>query len=142
MDEIYQASTLNSLFAPCRQCGSCCKQHRKITLDFDEVDFIKRMGGHVGIDISLNDIRIKGMDKAREDTMRRGKVFMVHPDDKGCIFLEKRNDKHFCKIYHYRPQACKGYRCNLADDSMLNMIGGDAHLLLGQNAYGLPLEQK
>lgn len=142
MDNSFQESTLNTLFSNCRQCGSCCKKYRKITLSLDEIDFIKRMGGHVGTNISMKEIREKGLEEARREAAENGKVYMIHPDDKGCIFLERRNDSYFCKIYHYRPQACRGYRCNLADDSMLTMISGDAHLLLGQNSFGLPLEKE
>lgn len=142
MNTIFQESTLNTIFTPCRQCGSCCKNFRKITLNADEVDFITRMGGHVGSNISLKEIREKGLEKAKKDAAENGKIFMIHPDDKGCIFLQRKNDRFYCKIYHYRPQACRGYRCNLADNSMLSMISGDAHLLLGQNSYGLPLEPK
>lgn len=140
MEEKLRISTLNTLFSPCRQCGSCCKQYRKITLAPDEIDFIKRMGGHVGVDVSLANIREKGFDRAKEEAVEKGKVFMIHPDDKGCVFLERRNEKHYCKIYHYRPKSCRGYRCNLADNSMLTLLGEDAHLLLGQNSFGLPLE--
>ncbi len=92
------------------------------------------MGGHVGIDISLKEIREKGLDKARKDAAVSGRVFMIHPDNRGCIFLERRNEKHYCKIYHYRPQACTGYRCNLADNSMLSMISDDALLLLNHDS--------
>jgi Fe-S-cluster containining protein len=136
-----QESTLNSIFTPCRQCGNCCRQFRKITLQEDEVEFITKMGGYVGIDISLKEIREKGLEQAREDAAKRGKVFMIHPDDKGCVFLMKKNDKLYCKIYHYRPRSCRGFRCNLADDSLLNLLGNGAHLLLGQNSFGLPLEE-
>ena len=142
MNSSFQQSTLNTLFSNCRQCGSCCKKYRKVTLKADEVDFIKRMGGHVGINISMKEIREKGLKNARRDAAAEGNVYMIHPDDKGCLFLERRNDLSYCKIYHYRPQACRGYRCNLADNSMLDMISGDAHLLLGQNSFGLPLERE
>ncbi|MEE4240546.1 MAG: YkgJ family cysteine cluster protein [Desulfopila sp.] len=138
----FESSALNTLFTPCRQCGNCCKQYRKITLQEDEVAFIKKMGGEVGIDISLKEIREKGIEKAREDAGRDGKVFMIHPDNKGCVFLQRKNDLYYCKIYHYRPRACQGFRCNLADNSMMSLISGDAYLLLGQNSYGLPLEAK
>ena len=111
MSNTFQESTLNTIFTPCRQCGSCCRKYRKITLNADEVDFIKRMGGHVGINISIKEIREKGLEQARRDAADNGKVFMIHPDDKGCIFLQRKNDKHYCKIYHYRPKACRGYRC-------------------------------
>lgn len=137
-----EETSLKTIFTPCRQCGNCCKQYRKITLQGEEAAFIKKMGGHVGVDISLKDIREMGIDMAREKAEQRGKLFMIHPDDKGCIFLERRNDNYFCKIYHYRPQACQGFRCNMADESMMALTGQDAILLLGQNTFGMPLENK
>ncbi len=133
---------LNTIFSPCRQCGTCCKQYRKITLEQSEVDFITKMGGYVGVDLSLKDIREMGIDNARKGAHKRGKIFMIHPDDKGCVFLQKRNDKWFCKIYHYRPNACQGFRCNMADTSIMALTSNDAILLLGQDPYGLPLTKK
>jgi uncharacterized protein len=133
------ASTLNTILEECRQCGTCCKKYRKILLQPDETSFISQMGGHVGIDVSLDAIREKGIDAATEEAKKRGRVFMIHPDDKGCIFLEKRNDKYVCKIYHYRPRTCRGFRCNLADNSFLSLFGDGAIHLLGQTAFGLPL---
>lgn len=130
---------LNTIFHECNQCGTCCKQYRKITLHEDEVAQIKKLGGHVGYDISLTEIREKGLQQARQDAIERGKIFMVHPDDRGCTFLEKRNGKYYCKIYHYRPRTCRGFKCNLADDSFLSLFGQDSVHLLGQTNYGLPL---
>ena len=72
-----------------------------------------------------------------------GKVFMIHPDDKGCVFLQLVNDKYRCTIYHYRPKTCRGFRCNLADESFLQLFGGaDAIHLLGTDSFGLPLKTK
>lgn len=137
----FDASALPTIFQACRQCGTCCKNYRKIVLQADEVDFIKKMGGHVGTTLSMQDIREKGLAQASLDAKSLGKVYMIHPDDKGCIFLEHRNDKYFCKIYHYRPKTCQGFRCNLADESFLQLFGGnDAIHLLGQDSYGLPLK--
>lgn len=133
------AKTLNSIFDECRQCGTCCKKYRKIPLHSDEVDFIRQMGGHVGVDVSLADIREKGMDAAYEEAKTGDKVFMIHPDDKGCVFLEKHNEKYICRIYHYRPRTCRGFRCNLADNSFLSLFNNDAIHLLGQTSFGLPL---
>ena len=135
-------STLNTIFDDCRQCGTCCKKYRKITLQPDEVAFIKQMGGHVGVDVSLKAIREQGVDAATREAKERGRVFMIHPDDKGCVFLEKRNKKFTCKIYHYRPQTCRGFRCNLADNSFLSLFGDGAIHLLGQTSFGLPLNDK
>lgn len=64
---------------------------------------------------------------------------MIHPDDKGCIFLEKSNDKYCCKIYHYRPEACRGFRCNMADESVNNLFMQDSIYLLGQDRFGREL---
>jgi len=135
-------STLNTIFDDCRQCGTCCKKYRKIPLQPDEVAFIKQMGGHVGVDVSLKAIREQGIDAATREAKERGRVFMIHPDDKGCVFLEKRNEKFTCKIYHYRPQTCRGFRCNLADNSFLSLFGDGAIHLLGQTSFGLPLTDK
>ena len=131
---------LNSIFNDCRQCGTCCKQYRKILLLGSEVEFIRKMGGHVGVDVSLNDLRERSMEELVEAARAKGKVYMIHPDDRGCVFLEKRNQKYFCKIYPHRPKTCKGFRCNLADSSMLDLFAGDAIHLLGQNRFGLPLK--
>ncbi len=100
------------------------------------------MGGHVGVDVSLKAIREQGIDAATREAKERGRVFMIHPDDKGCVFLEKRNEKFTCKIYHYRPQTCRGFRCNLADNSFLSLFGDGAIHLLGQTSFGLPLTDK
>jgi uncharacterized protein len=136
------ASTLNTLFAECRQCGTCCKKYRKILLRPDEVAFIKKMGGHVGVDVSLDAIRKKGIDVATREAKDNGNIFMIHPDEKGCLFLEKRNEKSYCKIYHYRPQTCRGFRCNLADNSFFTLFGDSAIHLLGQTTFGLPLSDR
>ncbi len=134
-------TSLNTIFDDCRQCGTCCKKYRKILLQPDEVDFIRKMGGHVGVDLELRIIREKGIEQATLDARKNGKVFMIHPDDKGCIFLEKRNDKYFCKLYNYRPKTCRVFKCNFADYTSLSLISGDAIHLLGQNSYGLPLNK-
>ncbi|BBO81978.1 hypothetical protein DSCO28_25440 [Desulfosarcina ovata subsp. sediminis] len=134
------ASALKTLFQDCRQCGSCCKNYRKIVLQPDEVDFIRKMGGHVGVDASLSELRQRSLQELIETAKAEGKVYMIHPDDKGCIFLEKRNDKYYCRIYHHRPRTCRGFRCNMADSTFLDIFGRDATALLGIDAYGLPLK--
>ncbi|MFH0783200.1 MAG: YkgJ family cysteine cluster protein [Pseudomonadota bacterium] len=132
---------LKTIFHECRQCGTCCKGYRKIVVQADEAEFLTKMGGHVGVNVSMKDIRESGLEAAIEKAKRGDKLYMIHPDDKGCIFLEQRNGKYFCKIYHYRPRTCRGFRCNLADDSFLHLFGGDSAMhLLGQDTYGLPLK--
>lgn len=133
-------SVLRTIFCECRQCGTCCKSYRKIPLQPDEIEFIRKMGGHVGIDITLAQLREKSMRQLEDEAAGRGKVFMVHPDDKGCVFLQKVNGKYRCRIYHYRPRTCRGFRCTLADSSFHDLFGGDSIHLLGQDRYGLPLK--
>jgi uncharacterized protein len=142
MPNAIDANTLNSIFHECNQCGTCCKQYRKITLHQDEGEFITKMGGHVGVDVCLNDIRRKGLEQATAEAKSSGKVFMIHPDNRGCIFLQKRNGKYFCKIYNYRPRSCRGFKCNLVDGSFLSLFNNDSIHLLGQNSYGLPLQDR
>lgn len=134
------SATLNTIFADCRQCGTCCRRYPKIRLEPDEVPFIRRMGGYVGIGLSLNALRNRSLKELTSEAEKRGEIHMIHPDDKGCIFLERRNGKHVCRIYHYRPRTCRGFRCNLADDSFMDMIGEDAIWLLNRNHFGLRLE--
>lgn len=136
------SASLRTIFAECRQCGTCCKSYRKITLQPEEVDFIRKMGGHVGVDVSLAQLRDKTMDELLADASETGKIFMIHPDDKGCVFLQKINGKYACKIYHHRPRTCRGFRCNLADSSFLDLFGTNSIHLLGQDRFGLPLKKK
>jgi Fe-S-cluster containining protein len=132
---------LRTIFDDCRQCGTCCRKYRKIVLQPDEVEFITRMGGHVGVSVSMAAIREKGLTAAAASAKQGGKVYMIHPDDKGCVFLQHRDGKYYCKIYHYRPKTCRGFRCNLADDSFLQLFGGESAMhLLGTDSYGLPLK--
>ncbi len=121
---------LKTLFYKCRQCGVCCKKNRNIPLQPNEVDFIKRMGGHVGIDVRISELQTKNIDDLLQVAKRQGKVLMIHPDDKGCVFLQKRGNKYRCRIYRSRPQICRGFKCNLADDSFLSFFGQDALCLL------------
>ncbi|OQX18838.1 MAG: hypothetical protein BWK76_06455 [Desulfobulbaceae bacterium A2] len=137
---MYQAEML-TLFEECRQCGSCCKAYRKVLLQPDEIDFIRKMGGHVGVDVRLDALRVRGLAEVEREAAAAGKVFMVHPDDRGCVFLQRRNDKYVCRIYHHRPRSCRGFRCTLADSSFHDIFAADAIHLLGMNRFGLPLEK-
>jgi Fe-S-cluster containining protein len=134
--------TLKTILHECRQCGTCCIQYKKVVLQGSEVEFIKKMGGHVGVDATLRQLRDKPLSQLVEESKTLGKIYMIHPDAKGCIFLERRNGLYFCKIYHHRPLACRGFRCNLADSSFLDLFGGDATCLLGLDSFGQKLDKK
>jgi len=133
-------ANLKTIFQECRQCGTCCKKYKKVLLQGDEVEFIKKMGGHVGVDATLRQLREKPLEQLIEENKKQGKVYMIHPDDKGCIFLQCRNGLYYCRIYHYRPLSCRGFRCNMADNSFLDLFGSDATCLLGLNSFGQKLE--
>ncbi|MDO8948808.1 MAG: YkgJ family cysteine cluster protein [Desulfocapsaceae bacterium] len=135
-------TTLKTIFQECRQCGTCCKRYKKVLLQGDEVKFIKKMGGHVGIDATLRQLREKPLSQLVEENKENGKVYMIHPDDKGCVFLQCRNGLYYCKIYHYRPLSCQRFRCNLADSSFLDLFGSDATVLLGLNSFGLAFKKR
>lgn len=134
---------LKTIFQECRQCGTCCKKYKKVLLQGDEPAFIKKMGGHVGVDATLKELREKPLETLIEEKKEIGKVYMIHPDDKGCFFLECHDGLYRCKIYHYRPLSCQGFRCNMADDSFLSLFADDDAIhLLGQDRFGLPLHSE
>ncbi len=133
-------SALRTLLHECRQCGACCRNYRKILLQPDEVDFIRKMGGHVGVDASLSQLRRQSLSELIEAARQSGKIFMIHPDDKGCVFLQRRDGKFICKIYHHRPRTCRGFRCNMADSTFLDIFGRNATSLLGLDRWGRPIK--
>jgi uncharacterized protein len=135
-------TALKTILQECRQCGTCCKKYTKVLLQGNEVEFIEKMGGHVGVDATLRQLREKPLEQLIEENKEQGKVYMVHPDDKGCVFLQCRNELFYCKIYHYRPLSCRGFRCNLADNSFFDLFGSDAISLLGLNSFGLELDKQ
>ena len=137
-----EQGTLNTIFHECRQCGTCCRKYRKIALREEEVPFIEKMGGHVGVDLNMKAIFEKGLEEASREARASGKMYMIHPDDKGCVFLMRLNGQYRCKIYNYRPKTCRGFRCNMADDSFLSLFGSDATSLLGQDSFGQPVDRK
>lgn len=133
---------LKTILQDCRQCGTCCKQYTKVVLQDSEVAFIKKMGGHVGVNTTLRQLREKPLTELLEDNRTLGKIYMIHPDDKGCLFLERRNGLYFCKIYNYRPLSCRGFRCNMADNSFFDLFGNDATCLLGLDSFGMALAKE
>jgi len=131
---------LNTLLQDCRQCGTCCKTYRKVLLEVDEVDRLRALGAEIGIMVCLNDLRQKSMEKLVDEAKGKGDIYMIHPDGQGCKFLQKVDGKYRCKIYHYRPRACQGFRCSLADESMQQLLLNDANYLLGEDRFGVKLE--
>ncbi len=137
----FDHNALNTIFHECRRCGTCCKSYRRIRLQPDEVDFIRKMGGHVGIELRLSELRGRSLDEAIAAARKGdGEIYMIHPDNRGCVFLEKRGEKYGCRIYHHRPRTCRAFRCNLADHSLLQLVGNDAITLLGLDRLGRPQE--
>ena len=131
-----EKNKLDTIFQECRQCGTCCKTYKKVLLKPDEVERMKKLGANVGIMIKLNDLRNKTIEELAKEEQNKDKIYMIHPDGKGCMFLEKRNDKYYCKIYHYRPESCKGFKCNMADESVNGLFMQDSIYLLGVDRFG------
>jgi len=127
---------LDTILQECRQCGTCCKKYKKILLEEDEVERLKKLGANVGYMVRLDDLRKKNINELAEEQKEKHKIYMIHPDDKGCMFLQKRNDKYYCKIYHYRPRSCRGFKCNMADESMNALFMNESIYLLGQDRFG------
>jgi Fe-S-cluster containining protein len=127
---------LDTILQECRQCGTCCKTYKKVLLEEDEIETLKKLGANVGYMVNLNDLRTSNINDLAAKEKEKHKMYMIHPDNKGCIFLQKRNDKYYCKIYHYRPRACRGFKCNMADESVNTLFMQDSIYLLGQDRFG------
>jgi len=134
--EKIESLNLNTIFQECRKCGTCCKSFRKILLKPNEVERMKKLGANVGIMVSLNDLRKNNINELIEKEKEKQQAFMIHPDENGCIFLQKKNDKYSCKIYHYRPEVCHSFKCNMADNSMKDLFLRDSIYLLGMDRFG------
>lgn len=134
------AQDLDTLLEDCRQCGTCCKTYRKVLLEPDEIDRLRALGAEIGVMVGLNELRGRSMDELVEEARGKKDVYMVHPDGNGCIFLHKVNGLYRCKIYHFRPRACRGFHCSMADQSMEQLfLGGDMTFLLGEDRFGRKL---
>ena len=77
----------------CNRCADCCK-YCTVKLDEQDINKIKKSGYDeeffMGYDAYINSPVMK-------------------VNDKGCVFLIKKGDKYFCKIYQIRPKVCKQY---------------------------------
>jgi Fe-S-cluster containining protein len=134
------AAELRTIFAECRQCGSCCKRYSRVLLAPDEVAFIKKMGGHVGTVRSIPELIAERRGR-RSEPATPEPIYMLHPDERGCVFLRRIGEgRHRCAIYNYRPHVCRRFKCNLADSSMMQVLG-DPICLLGLDSCGRKLEK-
>lgn len=77
-----------------------------------------------------------------KDNRTLGKSYMIHPDDQDCLFMERRNGLDPCQIYNYRPLSCRGFRCNMADNTFLDLFSNDATCFLGLYSSGLALAKE
>lgn len=72
-----------------KRCGYCCTLRVKLSwLDILRIMLAKERG-----------FAVKGTDGKRYIKMIGSK----------CYFLTKKNGKPFCRIYNYRPRACRIY---------------------------------
>ena len=80
----------------CNNCGACCL---KFTVKLSDTDVrrIEKLGFKKNYFAETDDF-----DK------KFGNYALKRVDDK-CIFLEKKKNKYFCRIYEKRPSICKDY---------------------------------
>ncbi len=64
-------ANLKTILQDCRQCGTCCKKYKKVVLQPDEIEFIKKMGGHVGVDATLRELREGSLEHLIEENKKR-----------------------------------------------------------------------
>ena len=76
-----------------RTCADCCK-FLTVKLYKKDIKEIKRVGYDEEFFMEF-------------DTHIRSPV--VKLSEKGCVFLNKKGDKYFCKIYPVRPKVCRQY---------------------------------
>ncbi len=76
-----------------RKCADCCK-YLTVKLSNKDIMVIKE-GGYGEEDFLEYDGHI---DSA-----------VLKVNDAGCVFLTKKGDKYYCKIYKIRPCVCKQY---------------------------------
>ncbi|MBD3164084.1 hypothetical protein GF323_02715 [Candidatus Woesearchaeota archaeon] len=86
----------------CSQCGKCCLT---FTVKLSDKD-IKR----------IESLGLKKEFFAEKDNFdpKTGKYSLKRPN-RGCIFLIRKNNKYFCRIYRQRPDICRKYPFNESD---------------------------
>lgn len=83
---------LNPKTFKCQQCGECCKI--VVTLTEKEIKAIKQRG--------YKDFLIK-------DPIKGKKKNCLKRINRNCVFLTKKGNKYYCKIYDIRPKTCRLY---------------------------------
>ena len=76
-----------------RTCADCCK-YLTVKLSNKDIKKIKRAG-------------FKEEFFMEFDTHIGSPVLKL--TDNGCVFLTKKGDKYYCKIYQIRPTVCRKY---------------------------------
>ena len=74
-----------------RTCADCCK-YLTVKLSTKDIKEIQRAGYD---DFMEFDTHIKSP--------------VVKLTDDGCVFLTKKGDKYYCRIYQIRPTVCRRY---------------------------------
>jgi Fe-S-cluster containining protein len=80
----------------CKKCGKCCIAYT-VKLSDEDIKRIESLG-------------FKKIDFAVPDDfdIKAGKYALKRTNNQ-CIFLEKRKNGYFCKIYGARPEICSKY---------------------------------
>lgn len=77
----------------CARCADCCK-YLTIKLYKKDIKGIKRAGYNEDFFMEY-------------DSLIKSPVLRLRNNK--CIFLGKKEDKHYCKIYETRPKVCRLY---------------------------------
>ena len=80
----------------CRRCGECCKKYTIRLLKDD----IKRIKNKCYNEVYFLDKETIGPYKGK---------FILKKINERCVFLKKKDNTYFCKIYDIRPKICKQY---------------------------------
>ena len=76
-----------------RTCADCCK-YLTVKLYKKDIEAIKKAGYEEGFFLDY-DTHIKS--------------YVLRMNDKNCVFLGKKGNNYFCKIYRSRPKVCRAY---------------------------------
>ncbi|MDP3980392.1 MAG: YkgJ family cysteine cluster protein [Chlamydiota bacterium] len=90
-------STLSEI---CRKCAECCKHYACVELSQNEINALEIF---TGLHFELF-------------TYSKGKAdegyFLKFEENGDCVFLNKNNNGHSCRVYEARPEICKNYPSN------------------------------
>ncbi len=85
----------------CLQCGRCCSgpAEGNIWITKPEIELIAKFLG-----MTIDKFAGRYLKRVHFRTS-----IVEHPETKDCIFLEEKNGRKTCRIYHVRPAQCRNW---------------------------------